>query len=43
MVNEYKKEKGTIKNSSQANELAKIMVEAAIDKFKNPKQKKTPY
>ena len=27
----------------QSNELSKIIVDAAIDKFKNPKGKKTPY
>jgi hypothetical protein len=43
MVKEFKQERGMIKNSTQAEELAKLMVDAAIDKFKNPKGKKTPY
>ena len=32
-----------IKTDAQAQELAKILVDSAIDKFKNPKGKKTPY
>ena len=45
MVTEYKKtqEGSTITMNHQAQELATIMVNAAIDKFKNPKGKKTPY
>ena len=43
MVKEFKNKAGTIKDVEQADELAKILSDAAIEKFKNPKQKKTPY
>lgn len=45
MVTEYKRkqEGNKIAQNSQATELAEIIVNAAIDKFKNPKGKKTPY
>ena len=45
MVSEYRKAQKNcmLTDDSQASELAKILVEAAIDKFKNPKGKKTPY
>ena len=45
MVSDYKKtqESGLIVSDGQAQELAKIIVEATVDKFKQPKGKKTPY
>jgi hypothetical protein len=45
MVSDYRKtqEGGLITRERQAQELAKIMVDAAVDKFKAPKGKKTPY
>ena len=35
--------KKIIDNETQANELAKILADAAIKKFKNPQGAKTPY
>lgn len=45
MVRDYRKTQVScaITNEAQASELAKILVEAAVDKFKSPKGKKTPY
>lgn len=45
MIKDYKETQpgGQLNKDSQAKELAKILVEASIDKFKNPKGKKTPY
>ena len=45
MVSDFKKAQANsmIKTDGQAQELSKILVDAAIDKFKNPKGKKTPY
>jgi len=45
MVTEYKRQQDghALTSETQAEELAKIMVDTAIDKFKNPKGKKTPY
>jgi len=45
MVSEYRKVQDNcmMKTDAQAQELSRILVDAAIDKFKNPKGKKTPY
>ena len=43
MVTEYKRQQGSLSSSHQAEELATIIVNTAIDKYKNPKGKKTPY
>lgn len=45
MVRDYRKAQPNylITSEAQAQELAKIMVNAAVDKFKVPKGKKTPY
>lgn len=45
MITDYKKEQegGQLTKDSQAEELATILVQAALDKFKDPSGKKTPY
>ena len=45
MVSEFRKAQPNcrVTTDAQATELAQQMVEAAIDKFKNPSGKKTPY
>jgi hypothetical protein len=45
MVSDFRKIQPNcmMKTDAQAQELSKVLVDAAIDKFKNPKGKKTPY
>ena len=45
MVKDFRKTQpnNAIVNETQASELSKIMVNACVDKFKQPKGKKTPY
>mmetsp|Transcript_3660 Transcript_3660/g.6238 ORF Transcript_3660/g.6238 Transcript_3660/m.6238 type:complete len:102 (+) Transcript_3660:385-690(+) len=45
MISDFRKiqEGSKLTSQAQAKELSSILVQAAIDKFKNPKGKKTPY